>query len=213
MSVASIYRKLISAGLTEEGACALMGNMQAESAMRSNNVQDGMGYPDDQYTADVDNGRISRESFATDSRGYGLCQWTYPTRKRALYDYAAQRGVSIGDEEMQVDFCIQEFPLEAPDTYKLLKTSNDIAKCAEWICRYYERPAVNNIAERTNYAKEFYNKRESYGSSEQQIQKPSADHVSIPADEYKRLTTAATIVDLMFNIKELMEDYSNADLT
>lgn len=213
MSVASIYRKLISAGLTEEGACALMGNMQAESAMRSNNVQDGMGYADVAYTSAVDNGQISRESFASDSRGYGLCQWTYPTRKRALYDYATQRGVSIGDEEMQVDFCIQEFPLEAPDTYKLLKTSNDIAKCAEWVCRYYERPAVNNITERTNYAKDFYSKRTSYGSSEQQIQKPSTDSVSVPANEYKRLTTAATIVDLMLNIKELTEEYSNADFT
>ena len=36
MSARDIYAKLIAAGLTHDGTCGLMGNMQAESGMKSN---------------------------------------------------------------------------------------------------------------------------------------------------------------------------------
>ena len=52
MSARDIYAKLIAAGLTHEGACGLMGNMQAESGMKSNIVQRGMtALSDEEYTA------------------------------------------------------------------------------------------------------------------------------------------------------------------
>lgn len=158
MSELSIWMALRAGGLTAAGAAGLMGNMQAESAMRANNVQDCMGYTDEEYTCAVDNGRIDRESFANDQRGYGLCQWTYHSRKRALFEFATQYGASIGDEAMQVQFILYELPSEAPDTYRLLKTSDDIYKCTEWVCKYYERPAYNNINERYNFAMQFFNK-------------------------------------------------------
>ena len=157
MSKKSIWDALRAGGMTAAGAAAMMGNMMAESALRSNNVQDGMGYTDEDYTAAVDNGRIDRESFANDQRGYGLCQWTYNARKRMLYEFAVQYGASIGDEAMQVAFVLYEFPSEAPDTWKLCCTSDDIYKCTEWICKYYERPYYNNIDERYRYAQQFYN--------------------------------------------------------
>ena len=39
MSGMSIYGALVRAGMTAAGACGLMGNMQAESGMKSNIVQ------------------------------------------------------------------------------------------------------------------------------------------------------------------------------
>lgn len=42
MGAKEIYIKLREAGLTTEGACGLMGNMQAESAMQANVAQRGM---------------------------------------------------------------------------------------------------------------------------------------------------------------------------
>ena len=52
MSARDIYAKLIAAGLTHEGTCGLMGNMQAESGMKSNIVQRGMtALSDEEYTA------------------------------------------------------------------------------------------------------------------------------------------------------------------
>ena len=86
MSNKTIYDALISAGLTQEGACGLMGNMMAESTMKSNIAQRGMtGLSDEQYTAAADNDMIS---FATDSVGYGLCQWTSSDRKAKLLAFA-----------------------------------------------------------------------------------------------------------------------------
>lgn len=42
MGAEEIYSRLRAAGLTVEGACGLMGNMQAESAMQANIAQRGM---------------------------------------------------------------------------------------------------------------------------------------------------------------------------
>lgn len=72
MSNRTIYDTLRAAGLTAEGACALMGNMAAESTMKANIAQRGMTHMSDaDYTAAADNGMID---FANDSVGYGLCQ-------------------------------------------------------------------------------------------------------------------------------------------
>lgn len=147
MSLRSIYNKLVAAGMTPEGACGLMGNMQAESAMRSNNAQDGMTkLSDAEYTAGVDNGTYTK--FVGDAVGYGLCQWTYWTRKQALYDFAKAKGTSIGNETMQVEFAIQEIQKGYPDLWKFLCTTESIEEAAERVCVTYERPAFNNIDDR-----------------------------------------------------------------
>ena len=158
MSELSIWQALRAGGLTAAGAAGLMGNMQAESAMRANNVQDCFGLNDEEYTRDVDNGRIDRAGFANGKIGYGLCQWTEQSRQRNLYDFAVLYGASIGDEAMQVAFSLYEFPCVAPDTWNLCCTSDDVKTCCWWICHYYENPAVKNDEERYRYAMQFFNK-------------------------------------------------------
>lgn len=153
MSIQTIYARLVRAGMSPVGACAMMGNMQAESAMKADNVQNGMGYTDADYTAAVDAGAID---FVSDQRGYGLCQWTYPARKRNLLQFARSRGVSISNEDMQVDFCIKELQTEYASLWKYLTTATGIYEAAGRICREYERPAVNNVDVRAGYANEFY---------------------------------------------------------
>jgi len=88
-----------------------MGNIQQESAFRSNNVEDRSGIPDETYTRMVDDGSYSRQDFMYDggkAYGYGLCQWTYFSRKAGLYDLAKSRHVSIADEQMQIDWLWEE---------------------------------------------------------------------------------------------------------
>lgn len=155
MSAQTIYMALIRAGLTPASACGLMGNMQCESALRANNAQDGMTrYSDAEYTAAVDDG--SYDNFVRDAVGYGLIQWTYWTRKQALFDYARSLGVSIGNEEMQVNFCIQEIKQGYPALWKWLCSNNNVYDAASRICTEYERPAVNNISARAKAANEFF---------------------------------------------------------
>lgn len=154
MSNQAIYSTLRGAGLTAEGACGLMGNMMAESGMKSNIAQRGMtSMSDEEYTYAADNGLID----FTQPVGFGLCQWTFPPRKADLMAFARNRGVSVGDENMQVQFCLKELREDYPAVLDKLCKSHDLLDCAQTVCRFYERPAVNNIGPRYEYAQNFLN--------------------------------------------------------
>ena len=153
MSKLTILTALVRGGMTPIAACAMGGNMMCESNMTANIAQRGMTtLTDAQYTAAADSGAID---FAHDAVGYGLCQWTYYTRKQALLDYARSCGVSVGDEQMQVQFCLNELRTGYPRLWAYLQTTQDI-HCAGDICTDYERPAVNNIRDRIAYANALY---------------------------------------------------------
>lgn len=157
MSEQTIYNALRAGGLSPAGACAMMGNMWAESALRSNNVQDNCMMSDSDYTYNVDHDIISKETFANGKYGYGLCQWTFPSRAAALYDYARTFGVSIGDEQMQCGFCIEELKRYYVGLYRDLCTTNNLPEATKRICAEYEQPAVNNFADRINAAQRYFN--------------------------------------------------------
>lgn len=156
MSSESIYMTLRSGGLSPVGACGVMGNMDAESAMIPSNVQDNCTMGDHDYTYAVDNNIMSKEQFIRDGYGYGLCQWTSWDRKEGLYNLAKQKGVSIADEQMQCEFCIHELK-GSKNLYEFLCTTDDVAKAAERVCAEFERPKFNNFAVRINSAQRFYN--------------------------------------------------------
>ena len=168
MSARDIYAKLIAAGLTHEGACGLMGNMQAESTLKANIAQRGMtALSDEEYTKQTDSYPVSQARFVYDGVGYGLCQWTYWSRKNALLLFAQARSVSVGNEEMQVDFCVHELKNDYPGLWALLCSVTDIYTAASEVCTVYERPAVNNITVRAGYANQLANraKREGWGNN------------------------------------------------
>lgn len=154
MSAETIYDNFRAAGMTHEGACGMLGNMDAESSMIANNLQNSyegkLGFVDELYTAAVDSG--SYKNFANDKAGYGLCQWTYPARKQNLLEFANTRGASIGDEGMQVDFAIHELRTEYPGLWSFLCSTEDMFEATGRICKEFERPAVNNIEARFDFA-------------------------------------------------------------
>lgn len=156
MSVQNIYNLLRAAGVTHAGACGLMGNMQAESGMRANNAQNSYvgntDAADEAYTAAVDAGT---RQFVGDSIGYGLCQWTYWSRKKGLLDYAKLRGTSVGDETTQVLYCIKELRENYSSVWQLLCSTDDVYEATSEVCKRYERPAHNNIDTRYYYAQQF----------------------------------------------------------
>lgn len=154
MSVQTIYKILIDAGMTPEGACGLMGNMKAESGMVANIAQRGMTkLTDAEYTALYDT--LPAQCYK-DSVGYGLCQWTYYKRKENLRNYAAQTGTSVGSEAMQANFAVYELKSEYSALWKYLCNTQDIIEATARICKEFERPAVNNIDSRVSFAKDFY---------------------------------------------------------
>ena len=169
MSEKTIYEALIQGGLNHIGALAIMGNMMAESGLRANNLQDSynnvLGYTDEGYTLAVDGGAYSDYNFKTDSAGYGLCQWTYGPRKMNLRNFARERRTSIGDEAMQVAFCLKELKAEYYPLYNYLCSAGNLREAVERVCVEYERPAVNNIATRHQYAIEIGQRLEAQGAA------------------------------------------------
>ena len=148
MSYQTIYDQLRTAGLTEAGALALLGNWECESNCEANRVQgDFSPYrtQSKQYTTDVDYGMIPKQQFQNDQRGYGIAQWTYCSRKAALYDFCKKLGSSIGNETTQVKFALEELKNDFPSLLNELKTSNDLYECTKDVCYKFENPAVKNV--------------------------------------------------------------------
>lgn len=154
MSKLTILTALVRGGMTPIAACAMGGNMMCESNMQADIAQRGMTtLADAQYTAAADIGAID---FTHDAVGYGLCQWTYFSRKQRLLEYAKSMGVTVGDETMQVNFCLTELKTEYRVLWEYLTTAQDLYDAAARICKEYERPAVNNIADRANAGNALY---------------------------------------------------------
>ena len=138
-----IYSKLISAGMTIAGACGVLGNLEAESALNPKNLQNtyekSLGYTDESYTKAVDDGTYA--NFVKDCAGYGLAQWTYWKRKQDLLSYAKACKKSIGDLDMQVDFLLKELSESYSSVLKTLKTTGSVATASDCVMCQYERPA------------------------------------------------------------------------
>lgn len=157
MTNKEIYQQLRDAGLTAEGACAVLGNMAAESLMKPTNVEDRCPISDEDYTAIVDND--PSYDFVNDNGahyGYGLCQWTRADRKAKLLALARNNGVSVGDAKLQVVFCIKELFEDYKDLFGKLCTSHDMFQLTQAVCVEYERPANNNVGTRYEYAQSAY---------------------------------------------------------
>ena len=156
----TIYNRLRAAGLTEAGALAMLGNFDCESNCEPNRLQgDFSPYrsASKQYVQDVTSGRIGRDQFANDKKGFGLYQLTFPTRKAGYYDFWRSSGKALDDAELQCDYAIKEMPSEAPGLLDELKTSNDLYQCVKDVCVRFERPAVNNIDARFQAANRIKN--------------------------------------------------------
>ena len=89
---------------------------------RSNNVQNSfekkLGLNDETYTLAVDSGAYG--NFVRDGAGYGLAQWTFWSRKEALLKFAKEKGKSIGDLQMQLDFLWKELKVSYPAVLTVL---------------------------------------------------------------------------------------------
>ena len=138
-----------------------MGNLYAESGLAANNLQNSystkLGMSDEEYTAAVDNG--SYTNFVHDSAGYGLAQWTYYSRKQALYDYAKAAGASIGNLDTQLDFLWQELQ-GYKSVMEKLTAATSVRAASDAVLLGYEKPADQSEAvqkKRAEYGQNFYN--------------------------------------------------------
>ena len=147
----TIYNLLRGYGLSEAGALGMLGNWECESGCEPYRVQGDYQASraiSKAYVNAIQNGTQDRERFAMDQKGFGLAQWTYPQRKRNLWDLWKASIHRIDDVEFQVWFAYTELVKEYSGLLSFLKTTNDIQAACDRICREYERPAVNNVQAR-----------------------------------------------------------------
>lgn len=157
-----IWDFLIARGFPEVSAAGIMGNFKAECSMKFNNLQGSfnksLGMTDEEYTNAVDEG--SYTNFIHDGAGYGLAQWTYWSRKNALYNFAKTCKCSIADPYMQLCFFYSEL-----SGYKVafsgLMKSTSVREASDIILLQYEKPADQSEKvqiKRAEYGTKYYNK-------------------------------------------------------
>lgn len=171
-----IWFALLDAGYSKIAAVAVLGNLYAESGLRTNNLENyyesSLGYSDEEYTEAVNNGEYARDQFINDSAGYGLAQWTYYTRKEGLYDFAKSREASIDDVNIQIEYLIGEISLSGgADGYASCEVgvtrhgynyydfvnAETVEDATIAFCWIFENPGSPNMTTRTQKANEYYN--------------------------------------------------------
>ena len=159
-----IWNTLKKEGFNDFGVAGLMGNLYAESGLKSNNMenqyQPKLGLTDETYTRAVDNGIYT--NFVKDAVGYGLAQWTYWTRKQNLLEYAKKQNKSIGDLNMQLEFLIMELKQSYSNSvYNVLKEAKSVLEASNAVLLKFERPANTGASvqrTRASYGQKFYDK-------------------------------------------------------
>lgn len=149
LNTKEIYKFFKDKGLTDEGVSGLMGNLQAESGLRSNNLQNSfetkLGVTDKSYTAAVNRGTC-KDMFVYDKAGYGLAQWTFWSRKKALYEYAESIGHTIDSTLMQVQFLYIELFNNYKSVFNVLTSSHNLRECSDIVLTQFEKPANQSDA-------------------------------------------------------------------
>lgn len=144
----------------EYGVAGAMGNLRAESVVRSNNLQDAcaarLQITDEAYTEQVNRGIRN----FLDNCGYGIAQWTSASRKKNLQNYLKNRGLSIDDLTGQTMFLLEELKKTYPTTYKVLCNAKSVREASDRFMYYYEAPknrdsqAVKDA--RCKYSQDYY---------------------------------------------------------
>ena len=155
-----LWNLLKAAGFSDVAIAGIIGNLYAESGLIPTNLQNTyepkLGYIDATYTAAVDNGTY--KNFANDRAGYGIAQWTYPSRKQGLLDLAIAMKKSIGDINVQGQYLIKELQGMA-DVMAGLRSATTVRQASDIILNKFERPADLGAAGNEQRAV----KRASYG--------------------------------------------------
>lgn len=188
----TIYNLLRGYGLSEAGALGMLGNWECESGCEPYRVQGDYQASraiSKAYVNAIETGVSDRERFATDQKGFGLAQWTYPQRKRNLWDARKTSGRHIDSVELQVEFAITELLNEYSGLLHFLKTTDSISEATDRICREYERPAVNNVQARYEAALRIRKELDLSGQTEVKLSQSEVNQSQSEVNEEPKLET------------------------
>lgn len=221
-----IYKVCRAAGMTYAGAIGLLGNLQGEASdfdpmsvegmSNPNSFLRRMGLTEEEYTRRANAGEptFNGKYFIKDSTGYGIAQWTWWARKKNLLDFAKSRGVSVGDLDMQIAFMLREMQTQYTPTWRVVCTTNSIAKAVEICVTNYEKPDKQGeaIEKRTRYANTWAKLIPAGGTAEPE--KPNSPAPNTDGDVFDRrkvIALALSEVGYIEKRNELMLDDKTAN--
>ena len=168
-AASTIYKFFKDKGLPDVSIAGILGNLNVESGLNSNNLQDtynrSFGLTDDEYTKAVNNGTYGDNKFINDSAGYGLAQWTYHTRKKGLLDLVRANNKSISDFTTQLNYLYKE--LQDFGTFDKLKNYTDVKSASDKMM-YFLSPADQSDSAkntRASHAKGYYDIYKNFSTS------------------------------------------------
>lgn len=165
----------INLGFSDFGAFAVMGNWGQESGLDPTTVE---GCYKNNHTeckeldAKLRSGSMTMDQWMNYKDlypgreikyGYGLAQWTYPSRQENLWKFAESRGTYVGDLETQLLFFVEEwksYDASGAITERLKKASSEkeMYELVAVFEKTYEGSADADMTMRNNHAKNAYEK-------------------------------------------------------
>lgn len=177
-----------SKGLSNAAIAGIMGNLEAESGIMPNNLQNSfntsLGMSDSEYTDAVNSGKYSKSSFIKDKAGYGLAQWTSAGRKQGLYELMKSTGRSIDDLDLQLEWLWQELNSSYPKTMGVLRSTSSVKDASNAMLLDFERPKDQSIAVQNKRASLSQGYMDLYGGG-------SGTGATLSNRKYANLTTMA----------------------
>ena len=155
MSKATIWTFLKrETNLPDVAIAGSMGNLMAESGCESCRLQGDFlsdSAPSKDYARKVNSNLLP--NWYADSKGWGLAQWTYWTRKQNLKKACDSYGTGIEDETAQLRFMLAEMQNEYASMWRQLLIATDIRTATYLVCHFYEAPAYENVDARAEFGK------------------------------------------------------------
>lgn len=148
---------------------AILGNWTVESGCNPQQVQHGFGYcsaGDGEDSPCRHQANYPEELIDNASCGYGMAQWTWPSRARALVNFAKAKGTDSGDMATQVDFFVQGYG-EAEEFSPYIDKFNamtDLEEATTWFHNVFEASADTSMDNRVNAAKRILSALQSGGA-------------------------------------------------
>lgn len=147
---AAIAKKLMAdLGLSKEQAAGVVGNLWAESGLVPDRIQ-GSG---------MKRGVLPQAG----NGGYGWAQYTHPSYKTDLINFAKDRGVDLNTQpltdELNYEY-LKHWIVKNQSRFNALKSTTDLRGATDYFLKKYERPADQSdvaLNKRAGFAEKVYN--------------------------------------------------------
>ena len=154
----TVWMHLKSYGMTKECVAGFMGNLYAESGIRSDvyelNAHTDPRLTDLEYVNRVGSGQLD---FVSDGIGFGVAQWKDRKRKQNLLDACRGR---ISDMVCQLTFIYKELSYDYAFLLDTLRSVRDVSECTQIVMLKYLNLGSNTaeLNTRIQYAQGFYDR-------------------------------------------------------